>query len=107
MIVSALERDIKKGDKLIDTSGNTGIALAMIAQLLGIEIELYYQKIQQRTYSNHACLWRNGHIDTHKEGILGSETMPIRSAEGGYHVEQFANEDNWKHIIKQPVGNLE
>ena len=42
MIVSALERgDIKKGDKLIEaTSGNTGIALAMIAQLLNIEIEL-------------------------------------------------------------------
>jgi cysteine synthase B len=42
MIISALERgDIKKGDKLIEaTSGNTGIALAMIAQLLDIEIEL-------------------------------------------------------------------
>jgi cysteine synthase B len=41
MIASALERgDIKKGDKLIEaTSGNTGIALAMIAQLFGIEIE--------------------------------------------------------------------
>jgi cysteine synthase B len=40
MIASALERgDIKKGDKLIEaTSGNTGIALAMIAQLLNIEI---------------------------------------------------------------------
>ena len=42
MIVSALERgEIKKGDKLIEaTSGNTGIALAMIAQLLNLEIEL-------------------------------------------------------------------
>ena len=35
MIYSAIERnDIKKGDSLIEaTSGNTGIALAMIAQL--------------------------------------------------------------------------
>jgi cysteine synthase B len=42
MIISALERgDTSKGDKLIEaTSGNTGIALAMIAQLLDIEIEL-------------------------------------------------------------------
>ena len=41
MIASAIERgDIKKGDKLIEaTSGNTGIALAMIAQLFNIEIE--------------------------------------------------------------------
>lgn len=42
MIASALARgEIKKGDKLIEaTSGNTGIALAMIAQLFNIEIEL-------------------------------------------------------------------
>ena len=38
MIASAVERgEIKKGDKLIEaTSGNTGIALAMIAQLFDI-----------------------------------------------------------------------
>src|SRR6187549_204646 len=42
MIKSALERgDIKPGSKLIEaTSGNTGIALAMIACLYGLEIEL-------------------------------------------------------------------
>src|SRR5471030_192026 len=42
MIRSALERgDIKPGAKLIEaTSGNTGIALAMIACLFGLEIEL-------------------------------------------------------------------
>src|SRR5882757_4637726 len=42
MIKSALERgDIKSGTKLIEaTSGNTGIALAMIANLFGLEIEL-------------------------------------------------------------------
>ena len=47
MIAAALERgDIKKGDTLIEaTSGNTGIALAMIAQLMGIEIELVLPEI--------------------------------------------------------------
>ena len=42
MIRSAVERgDIKKGMKLIEaTSGNTGIALAMIARVYGVEIEL-------------------------------------------------------------------
>ena len=42
MIRSAIERgDIKKGDRLIEaTSGNTGIALAMVARLYGLEMEL-------------------------------------------------------------------
>lgn len=42
MIKSALERgDIKKGTKLIEaTSGNTGIAMALIANLFNLEIEL-------------------------------------------------------------------
>jgi cysteine synthase B len=60
MIISALERgDIKKGDKLIEaTSGNTGIALAMIAQLLDIEIELVLpEDSKERTQTMR--LWRN------------------------------------------------
>ena len=42
MIKNAIDRgDIKPGDKLIEaTSGNTGIALAMISSIFGIEIEL-------------------------------------------------------------------
>jgi cysteine synthase len=47
MIISALERATSKGDKLIEaTSGNTGIALAMIAQLL--DRTRYYPKIQPK-----------------------------------------------------------
>ena len=42
MLRSALDRgDIKKGDKLVEaTSGNTGIALAMVAKVLGLEMTL-------------------------------------------------------------------
>jgi cysteine synthase B len=50
MIKSAVERgDIKAGTKLIEaTSGNTGIALAMIARLFDLEIELIMPKNSTR-----------------------------------------------------------
>ena len=42
MIKGALDRgDIKRGDRLVEaTSGNTGIALAMIARIMGLEMTL-------------------------------------------------------------------
>lgn len=105
MIFSALERgDIKKGDKLIEpTSGNTGIALAMIAQLMGINIELILpedstkERVQtMRAYGATVIL------TPASEGIIGSRDYAERKvAEGGYiMLNQFANEDNWKAHYK-------
>ena len=105
MIVSALERgDIKKGDKLIEaTSGNTGIALAMIAQLLKIDIELILpedstkERIQtMRAYGAKVIL------TPASQGIIGSRDYADKKvAEGGYiMLNQFANEDNWKAHYK-------
>src|SRR6476646_9939951 len=58
MIRSALERgDIRPGMKLIEaTSGNTGIALAMIARLFDLEIELVMPKssTKERTLNMEA-----------------------------------------------------
>jgi cysteine synthase B len=105
MIFSAMERgDIKKGDKLIEpTSGNTGIALAMIAQLMGIDIELILpedstkERVQtMRAYGATVIL------TPASEGIIGSRDYAERKvAEGGYiMLNQFANEDNWKAHYK-------
>jgi cysteine synthase B len=105
MIVSALERgDIKKGDKLIEaTSGNTGIALAMIAQLLNIEIELVLPEdsTKERTQTMRAY-GAKVTLTSAKEGILGSRDYADKKvAEGGYiMLNQFANEDNWKAHYK-------
>ncbi len=105
MIKSALERgDIKKGDKLIEaTSGNTGIALAMIAQLLNIEIELILPEdsTKERTQTMRAY-GANVILTPAKEGILGSRDYADKKvAEGGYiMLNQFANEDNWKAHYK-------
>jgi cysteine synthase B len=53
MIRSALERgEINQGTKLIEaTSGNTGIALAMIARLYDLEIELVMPSTSTRDRS--------------------------------------------------------
>ena len=105
MIVSALERgDIKKGDKLIEaTSGNTGIALAMIAQLLKIKIELVLPEdsTKERTQTMRAY-GAKVTLTSAKEGILGSRDYADKKlAEGGYiMLNQFANEDNWKAHYK-------
>ena len=101
MIKSAIERgDIKKGDKLIEaTSGNTGIALAMIAQLINIEIELVLPEdstieLTQTMRSYGATVI----LTPASTGIIGSRDYADKKvAEGGYiMLNQFANEDNWK-----------
>ncbi|OCB75491.1 cysteine synthase CysM [Flavobacterium crassostreae] len=105
MIAAALERgDIKKGDALIEaTSGNTGIALAMIASLFNLNIELIMpedatkERIQtMRAYGATVTL------TPAKEGILGSrDYADNKVAQGGYvMLNQFANEDNWKAHYK-------
>ncbi|MDR6843526.1 cysteine synthase CysM [Flavobacterium granuli] len=105
MIKSAIERgDIKKGDKLIEaTSGNTGIALAMIAQLFNIEIELVLPEDStiERTQTMQA--YGATVIQTPADlGIIGSRDYADKKvAEGGYiMLNQFANDDNWKAHYK-------
>ena len=105
MIASALERgDIKKTDKLIEaTSGNTGIALAMIAQMLGIEIELILPEnsTKERTQTMRAY-GATVILTPAKEGIIGSRDYADKKVteEGYIMLNQFANDDNWKAHYK-------
>ena len=105
MIKSALERgEIKKGDKLIEaTSGNTGIALAMIAQLFNIEIELVLPDDSTKERTQTMLAYGATVIQTPaKTGIIGSRDYADKKvAQGGYiMLNQFANEDNWKAHYK-------
>ncbi len=101
MIKSALDRgDIKKTDKLIEaTSGNTGIALAMISSLFDLDIELVMpenstkERIQtMRAYGAKVTL------TSADKGIEGSRDYAESKVEneGCFMLNQFANEDNWK-----------
>ncbi|MXV51380.1 cysteine synthase CysM [Pedobacter sp. HMF7647] len=97
MIKSALKRgDIKAGTKLIEaTSGNTGIALAMIARLFDLEIELVMpsNSTKERTLTMEAF----GAKVTLLESI---ETCRDYADEKGrsdeyFQLDQFANPDNY------------
>lgn len=97
MIRSAVERgDIKKGTKLIEaTSGNTGIALAMIAGIYDLEIELVMpaSSTRERTLTMEAY----GAKVTLLESIeVCRDYADEKGATEGYFIlDQFANPDNY------------
>ncbi|WP_428327435.1 cysteine synthase CysM [Mucilaginibacter sp.] len=97
MVKSAIERgDIKPGTKLIEaTSGNTGIALAMIASLFGLEIELVMpsNSTRERTLTMEAF----GAKVTLLDGIeLCRDYAEEKGATGKFFLlNQFANPDNY------------
>ncbi|WP_353133756.1 cysteine synthase CysM [Pseudopedobacter sp.] len=97
MIKSALDRgDIKPGMKLIEaTSGNTGIALAMIARLFDLEIELVLpsNSTRERTLTMEAFGAKVILLD----GIEQCRDYAEEKAASGqyYLLNQFANPDNY------------
>jgi len=105
MITSAIERkEIKKGDYLIEaTSGNTGIALAMVAKQFGIQIELVMPEnsTKERIQTMEAYGAKVTLTPT-SVGIEGSREYAenIVKEKGYLMLNQFANEDNWKAHYK-------
>jgi len=97
MIRSAVERgDIKHGMKLIEaTSGNTGIALAMIARLFELEIELVMpiNSTRERTLTMEAF----GAKVILLENIEKCRDYAEEQAktDGYFMLDQFANPDNY------------
>ncbi|MFD2998882.1 cysteine synthase CysM [Pontibacter toksunensis] len=100
MIKGALDRgELKPGMKLIEaTSGNTGIALAMIARLFGVEIELVMpaNATQERvlTMEAYGAKVTLTHAESSMEGAI--DYVNEKVAQGGYLLlNQFANQDNY------------
>jgi len=99
MISGALQRDeIRPGDKLVEaTSGNTGIALAMIAQILGVRMTLvmpesatHERKISMKAYGAELIL------TPADKTIEYARQVAQEMSEDGYHMlNQFANPDNY------------
>jgi cysteine synthase B len=101
MIKSALDRgEINRETKIIEaTSGNTGIALAMIAGIFKLDIELVMpenstiERVQtMRAYGAKVTL------TSAERGIEGARDYAEAKVKDGsfYMINQFSNEDNWK-----------
>lgn len=105
MITAALERgEITKETKLIEaTSGNTGIALAMIAAMYKLDLEIVMpenatkERVQtMRAYGAKVILTPD---DVGIEGARDFAEAKVRD-EGYFMFNQFANPDNWKAHYK-------
>ncbi|WP_435254991.1 cysteine synthase CysM [Tenacibaculum sp. A30] len=105
MIAEAIKRkNIRSGDYLVEaTSGNTGIALALMAKILGVNMVLVMpensteERVKtMRAYGAEVIL-----TDAEK-GIEGSRdvALELRYKKGYFMLNQFENTDNWKAHYK-------
>lgn len=105
MIKSALDRnEINAKSQLIEaTSGNTGIALAMIASLFNLKIELVMPKnaTKERVQTMRAY-GAEVTLTPADLGIEGSRDYAEKQVndKGFVMLNQFANDDNWKAHYK-------
>ncbi|AGA76516.1 cysteine synthase CysM [Echinicola vietnamensis] len=101
MIKRAMDRgDLKQGDRVVEaTSGNTGIALAMIAKVLGVEMTLIMpdNSTRERVVSMEAY-GAKVILTPAAKTIEYSRTLAEEMAknEGYYILNQFANPDNYQ-----------
>lgn len=99
MISRAEERgDIQPGDRLIEaTSGNTGIALAMVAAIRGYRMTLIMPEnmsIERR--SSMRAYGADIQLVSREEGMIGARDLAIAMQERGEGkvLDQFSNPDN-------------
>jgi len=105
MINEALKRgDIKKGGTLVEaTSGNTGIALAFISKLLGLNMVLIMPENSTEERVKTMRVYGAEVILTAADiGIEGSRDLAfkLRDEKGYTLLNQFENDDNWKAHYK-------
>ena len=105
MISEALRRkNIRKGDTLVEaTSGNTGIALALMAKVLGVNMVLVMP--ENSTIERVKTMRAYGakvHLTPKEAGIEGSidYALKLKYKKGYFRLNQFDNTDNSKAHYK-------
>ena len=105
MISEALKRgDIRKGATLVEaTSGNTGIALAFLANLLGLNMVLVMPENSTEERVKTMRAYGAEVVLTPADiGIEGSRDVAfqLRDEKGYILLNQFENDDNWRAHYK-------
>ena len=105
MISEALKRkNIRKGDTLVEaTSGNTGIALALMAKVLGVNMVLTMP--ENSTIERVKTMRAYGakvYLTPKEDGIEGSidYALKLKYKKGYFRLNQFDNTDNSKAHYK-------
>ena len=105
MIAEAIHRkNIKKGDYLVEaTSGNTGIALALMAKVLGVNMVLVMpENATEERVKTMKSYGAEVILTPASKGIEGSrdKALELRYKKGFFMLNQFENNDNWKAHYK-------
>ena len=105
MINEAIKKkNIKKGDTLVEaTSGNTGIALAFIANLFGLNMILVMpENSTEERVKTMRAYGAEVILTSAEKGIEGSRDLAfqLRDEKGYTLLNQFENNDNWKAHYK-------
>lgn len=105
MINEAIKRgDIKKGGYLVEaTSGNTGIALAFIANLFGLNMILVMpENSTEERVKTMRAYGAEVILTSGEKGIEGSRDLAfqLRDEKGYTLLNQFENHDNWRAHYK-------
>lgn len=105
MISEALKAGkIKKGDTIIEaTSGNTGIAIAMCAQIMGVNAILVMPDSATEERKKSMRAYGAELIETPAEKTIEysrTYAMDLAKEKGYFLLNQFDNDDNWKAHYK-------
>ncbi len=105
MISEAIKRkEIKKGGRLVEaTSGNTGIALAYVAQMFGLKISLVMpENATEERVKTMRAYGADVVLTSAERGIEGARDVAfnMRDEKGYTLLNQFENNDNWRAHYK-------
>ena len=108
MINEAQKRgQIKQGDTLIEaTSGNTGIALAMVSAMLGYKMTLIMPSNSTQERKDAMRAYGANLIEVDNMEVARDLALAMQADGKGVVLDQFNNDDNWQAHYKTTAPEI-